>query len=239
MSIRLLQLLLKGCNDVLPKFTKIPSAALILTALFAGLVYLLAWSSIFTVSAITVKGAPTVETEATIVKISQLVPGQKLARVEPRAISHRISDLPWIKKVEISRNWIDGKVSILVTPRTPTAYFNGSTIDASGTIFTLPGYSGKDLPKVSASTPELGLSAISLFQGLPRTFRSQVLSLSAYNESNYSMQLSISGREVKILWGANEKSELKIQVIEALLALEENQNIRRIDVSAPHAPIVK
>ena len=37
----------------------------------------------------------------------------------------------------------------------------------------------------------------------------------------------------------NEKSELKIQVIKALTALQENRNIHRIDVSAPHAPIVK
>jgi hypothetical protein len=42
-----------------------------------------------------------------------------------------------------------------------------------------------------------------------------------------------------VQWGANEKSALKIEVINALIALEENKNIRRIDVSAPHAPIVK
>jgi hypothetical protein len=32
---------------------------------------------------------------------------------------------------------------------------------------------------------------------------------------------------------------LKAQVIDALLALPENKKVRRIDVSAPHAPIVK
>jgi hypothetical protein len=41
------------------------------------------------------------------------------------------------------------------------------------------------------------------------------------------------------LWGANEETALKIEVISALLALEENKKVRRIDVSAPHAPIVK
>jgi hypothetical protein len=53
------------------------------------------------------------------------------------------------------------------------------------------------------------------------------------------MQISLEGREIRVMWGANEKSALKIQVITALIALEENRNIRRIDVSAPHAPIVK
>lgn len=184
-------------------------------------------------------GAPTLESKNLIVKIADISVGQKLARVEPRAISHRISQLPWIKSVEISRNWINGRVGIAVTPRTPNAYFNGATIDSSGKIFTLPGFNGGELPKVSASTPRLGLSAIELFQSLPRDFKSHVISLSARNSSNFSMQVLLSGREMKVFWGKNEKSALKIRVIDALMKLEENKNIRRIDVSAPHAPIVK
>ena len=221
------------------KFSKIPLAGAIVIAVFAGLVYLFAWSSIFSVSSISITGAPTQETEKSITKISDIAIGQKLARVEPRAIAHRITQLTWIKRVNISRNWINGKVDIAVIPRTPTAYFNGSTIDASGTIFTLPGYSGGDLPHVSASTPQLGLAAIKLFQSLPGDFRSRVNSLSAHNDSNFAMQLTLAGKEIRVMWGKNEKSALKIQVINALIALEENKNIRRIDVSAPHAPIVK
>jgi cell division protein FtsQ len=223
----------------LRKFTKIPLTGVIVAALFAGLIYLFAWSSIFAVSAITITGAPTPETQSSILKIADVSQGQKLARVEPRAIAHRISHLTWIKKVEISRNWINGKVGIAITPRKPTAYFNGATIDSSGTIFTLPGFNGGELPRVSASTPQLGLSAITLFQGLPRDFKSRVISLSAHNASNFSMQVTLDNREIRVLWGKNEKSELKIQVIKALTALQENRNIHRIDVSAPHAPIVK
>lgn len=218
---------------------RLPLAGVVALALFAGLVYLFAWSPIFSVSAINVSGAPTPETQSAIVKIVDVASGSKLARVEPRAIAHRIEQLPWIKKVEISRNWINGKVGIAITPRTPTAYFNGATIDASGAIFSLPGFTGADLPRVSAPTPQLGLSAIALFQGLPQDFAKEIISLSAHNDSNYAMQISLDGRELRILWGKNEKSDLKIEVIRALGALEENKNIRRIDVSAPHAPIVK
>ena len=184
-------------------------------------------------------GAPTPDTEKTILQTAGVTPGQKLARVEPRAIAHHIENLTWIKSVEISRNWINGKVAIAITPRTPTAYFNGSTMDASGTVFTLPGFNGGELPRVSASTPELGLSAIALFQGLSPEFKKRVISLSAHNDSNLSSKKRHLHRKVRVLWGKNEKSELKIQVINSLIALEENKNIRRIDVSAPHAPIVK
>ena len=220
-------------------FSKAPLVVAIIAALFAGLVYLFAWSSIFAVSTVAITGAPTSETEKTISQIAAISSGQKLARVEPRAIAHRIEDLTWIKSVEISRNWINGEVEIVVTPRTPSAYFNGATMDASGTIFTLPGFEGADLPRVSAPTPELGLSAIELFQSLPEDFKSKVISLSAHNDSNIAMQIALDEREIRVLWGANEKSALKIEVINALVALEENKNIRRIDVSAPHAPIVK
>jgi cell division septal protein FtsQ len=223
----------------LRNFSKAPLVVAIIAALFAGLVYLFAWSSIFAVSTVAITGAPTSETEKTISQIAAISSGQKLARVEPRAIAHRIEDLTWIKSVEISRNWINGEVEIVVTPRTPSAYFNGATMDASGTIFTLPGFEGADLPRVSAPTPELGLSAIELFQSLPEDFKSKVISLSAHNDSNIAMQIALDEREIRVLWGANEKSALKIEVINALVALEENKNIRRIDVSAPHAPIVK
>ena len=235
----MLRLLPKGCSVALRNFSKAPLVGAIIAALFAGLVYLFAWSSIFAVSTVAITGAPTSETEKTISQIAAISPGLKLARVEPRAIAHRIEDLTWIKSVEISRNWINGEVDIVITPRTPSAYFNGSTMDASGTIFTLPGFEGADLPRVSAPTPELGLSAIELFQSLPEDFKSKVISLSAHNDSNIAMQIALDEREIRVLWGANEKSALKIEVINALVALEENKNIRRIDVSAPHAPIVK
>jgi len=223
----------------LRNFSKAPLVGAFIAALFAGLVYLFAWSSIFAVSTVAITGAPTAETEKSISQIANISTGQKLARVEPRAIAHRIEDLTWIKSVDISRNWINGEVEIVVTPRTPSAYFNGATMDASGTIFTLPGFEGADLPRVSAPTPELGLSAIELFQSLPEDFKSKVISLSAHNDSNIAMQIALDEREIRVLWGANEKSALKIEVINALVALEENKNIRRIDVSAPHAPIVK
>jgi uncharacterized protein YjaZ len=95
------------------------------------------------------------------------------------------------------------------------------------------------LPRVTAANTSLGLVAIDLFQNLPESMKSDVLSLSAYNESNFSLKIDRNQRQLQILWGANDQNELKLQVIDALLALPENKNIRRIDVSAPHAPIVK
>ena len=229
----------RDCTDVLRKFSRLSVSVSIAIALFAGLVYLFAWSSIFSVSWVSVSGSPTADSKRVVTKLIDIPVGEKLARVEPRAISARIKSIAWVKSVDISRHWLSGHVEINITPRIPSAYFNGSTIDESGKVFQLPGFSGASLPTVSAAQPKIGLAAIALFQSLPDSFRSQVTSLSAHDTSNFLLHISIDGRDVQIVWGKNEKTALKIQVIEALIALPENKNIRRIDISAPHAPIVK
>jgi cell division septal protein FtsQ len=223
----------------LPRVSRFSVATAVVVALFAGLVYLFAWSSIFSVSTVTVSGAPTPDSQSEVIALVNIAPGEKLARVEPRAIATRIDSIDWVNSVDISRHWLSGHVEIAVTPRVPAAYFNGSTIDSTGKVFLLPGFAGANLPTVSAAHPKIGVAAIALFQSLPETFKSQVTSLSAHDSSSFLLHLTIDGRDLRIAWGKNEKTALKIQVINALIALPENKNIKGIDISAPHAPIVK
>lgn len=223
----------------MPKVSRAPIVAGLIAIVFVGLIYLFAWSSVFTAKSVLIAGAPTPAAEQLVQKSSQVFIGQRIARIEPRSVAQRLRQLTWIEGVDVSRNWISGRVTIKVEPRIPSAYFEGKTIDSTGTIFELPGFSGEDLPNVSASSPELGVQAIALFRTLPKSFRSRILSLTAHNESNFTLRLENQDRELQVKWGANEKSGLKIQVFNALLKLPENQSIRRIDLSAPHAPIVK
>jgi hypothetical protein len=53
------------------------------------------------------------------------------------------------------------------------------------------------------------------------------------------LELDNAGKKLEVRWGDNSENELKFKVYQALLALPENATITRIDVSAPHAPIVK
>ena len=206
---------------------------------FCGLIYLIAWSNVFTVSEVVVSGSPTKESKELVLTTSKIEVGQKLARIEPRSAKNRLESLGWIKKVSISRDWLTGHVSIEVTARTPKAYYDGKTLDASGKIFELPGFEGGKLPQVTAATPALGIEAVALFRELPVEFRDQVLSLSALNEANFSMVINYKGRKLSVKWGANSENPLKVQVFQALLDLPENKRVKRIDLSAPHAPIVK
>ena len=90
--------------------------ALSIIVVLAGSTYILGYSSFFTVSSVEVIGSKRV-VDTGIVK------GQKLARVEPRAVATRLETLSWIESVDISRNWINGKVTVELKQRTPIATF--------------------------------------------------------------------------------------------------------------------
>ncbi|MBP6147643.1 MAG: FtsQ-type POTRA domain-containing protein [Candidatus Planktophila sp.] len=207
--------------------------------LFAALTYLFAWSSIFSVRSISATGAPAGVSEAALISKSEILIGEKLSRIEPRSIERSLEELSWIKSAAIERNWIKGSVAIAVIPRVAVGMYKGKAIDGSGTLFIAPGKIPAGLPQVSAASPKLGLAAIALFTNLPLEIRESIISVSAANENSISSWQEENGRNLKVTWGSVQNIDLKVTVLKALLALPENQSIKRVDLSAPHAPIVK
>ena len=211
-------------------------------AIFISLIYVVAWSPLFTVKSIEIVGSPTDAVKSEIARSSGVTTGQQLARVDPRSISHRLNEFAWISHVGVSRNWISGKVTMEISSRRPVALFNGRTIDSTGQLFDFPGSVESGLPIVSAASTQSGLGAIELFNSLPVDFRGQIQSLSAITDTTYLIRILNKARELKVIWGSNDGAadiSLKIKVFKALVERPENQKISRIDLSAPHAPIVK
>jgi cell division protein FtsQ len=206
---------------------------------FLALTYLFAWSPLLTVKTISTSGFPEGVSAESIVAKSGITIGEKMARIEPRSVEKLLGEISWVKTISVSRNWMKGDVAIELAERVPVGLYKGRAIDASGTLFELPGSTPANLPTVSAATPELGLSAITLFTELPNDLKESLLSLSASNSSSINSWHREPGRNVKITWGSVKELELKVSVYRALLTLPENKSIRRVDLSAPHAPIVK
>jgi cell division septal protein FtsQ len=209
-----------------------------------ALAYLLGWSPLFTVDKVTITGSPNSAVQSEIAKISQVEIGQKLARVNPSSVERKVSQIPWIKDVSLSRNWVSGEVDISLTPRKPLAFFNaqevpGQTIDEEGALFTLPGFTSTELALISAKSPESALKANELFIALPTDFRKTITSMSATSTNTFTFNSLYKGSEIRIRWGDSREISLKISVIGKLLELPENKAITLIDVVAPHAPIVK
>jgi cell division septal protein FtsQ len=210
-----------------------------LIIIFAALTYLFAWSPVFTVRTISTIGAPKDVSSAALIAKSDISIGEKLSRIEPRSVERSLSELSWVSKASVDRNWIEGAVTIEIVPRIAVGIYKGKAIDKSGTLFELPGKSPEGLPVVSASTPELGLEAISLFTSLPVELRLATVSVSASNTNAISSWQQQGSRKLKITWGSSSDLDLKVTVLQALLELPENKAIKRVDLSAPHAPIVK
>lgn len=210
----------------------------------AVLAYFLGWSSIFSVKKVEIAGAPTTAVQAEIENRSQIEVGQQLARVNPQSVARKIEKLAWVKDVAISRNWLSGVVAIEISPRVPLAFFNsdqvpGQTIDEEGELFSLPGYTNPDLALISAKSPDSALKANELFTALPEKFRRSITLMMATSTNTFTLNSTLEGRDIRIRWGDSQDMALKISVINSLLKLPENKQIKMIDVVAPHAPIVK
>jgi hypothetical protein len=83
------------------------------------------------------------------------------------------------------------------------------------------------------------LKANELFTQLPENFRKNITSMMASSTNTFTLNSTLEGRDIRIRWGDNQEMDLKISVINSLLKLPENKQIKVIDVVAPHAPIVK
>ena len=206
--------------------------SLLAIALLAGASYALGWSTLFTVSSVEIKG-----TTAYLPMTVQV--GEKLARVEPRAVASTYEKIDFIQDAKVSRNWISGKVTIAITPRRPIAMYNDQAIDALGKAFVAPGKSETSLPKIQAIDVAAALVAANFFNSLPDAIKSALVVLKVRSTGAYVLEVNVEGRIIEIGWGQSTDNDLKAKVYKALLAQPENALVKRIDLSAPHAPIVK
>ena len=207
-------------------------------ALFASLAlltiatYILGWSSLFTVSSVEITGTKTQLS-------SGISKGEKLARIEPRAIAAKFETLDWVADAKVSRNWINGKVSIEITERTPIAIFNNIVFDSKGNSFALRGTPSLPLVQIQASDLVAAKKAVTFFSSLPADLKSALMVVKVRSSGSLVLEVNNAGKNLEIRWGDDSDNELKLKVYKALIALPENASIKRVDVSAPHAPIVK
>ena len=200
--------------------------------MFGSAAYILGWSTLFTVSSVEITGTKTfINTEIKI--------GERLARVEPRSIIAELERIKWIRSVEVSRNWVSGKVSIAIVERTPIAIFNKQVIDEEGVSFPLLNQSIQGLPHIQATDIDAAIKAAKFYNSLPKEFADAITTLKVATGESYSLAMSQGKKSIEIVWGQDEENSLKVRVYKALIARPENFKIHRVDLSAPHAPIVK
>lgn len=213
----------------------------LLLLILATFAYALGWTSLFTVKEVRVSGAPT-PTQSLLIR--QSVPlGEKMARLEPRSVSNSLKKYNWLDHAQVTRNWLNGSVSIQVWTRWPVAVFRGKLIDRDGVLFDLPNHKFYSLPKILNAESSSAKLAIDLLVELPVDIRSEVIEVSTQGAHTAVFKIHSSllkpPRNVTVIWGDLTDTALKVRVFKALLALPENAHVGTVNVSAPHAPIVK
>ena len=151
----------------------------------------------------------------------------------------KFEKLDWVLEARVTRNWINGKVLIELTERTPVARYNNTVIDSTGKSFVLRGSPSTNLVQIQAKDLAAAIKAVTFFTSLPSDLKSTLTVVKVRSTGALVLVVNNAGKDLEIRWGIDGDNELKLKVYKALIALPENAAIKRVDVSAPNAPIVK
>jgi len=206
--------------------------------IIATLAFLFGWTNLFTVKSVSVSGSPNTQITKQVLLIADIKKGEKLARVEPRSISSKLAlaGIDWIENVKISRNWINRNVNIDLSARVAIAKAGERYIDQGGVLFTSPVQVNEALVEIEAKDDAARAAAVELFLALPSELRNKIVTLSASTSNNFQFALN---DDLKINWGSNSNTEVKVKIYKALIDLPENKKINQMDVSDPTKPTVK
>ncbi|WP_244246919.1 cell division protein FtsQ/DivIB [Nocardioides euryhalodurans] len=212
-------------------------AGLLLVALVAGGAWLLWFSSVLAVKQVEVSGAGTLGADQ-VRAVAAVPEGEALASVDLTAVQARVQALADVRSAQVTRHWPD-TVTIDVVERTPVAVVEiGGRLrglDVEGVVFRDYRTAPDGLPRVEtpADTGRDALQeAAGVISALPGDIADKVDHVEVATVDQISLELR-DGRTV--IWGSADESDLKAEVLDALLPQEGST----YDVSVPGQPAVR
>lgn len=202
-------------------------------ALVAAVVYVIGFSPVLAVTRVTISGTD-VASEEQVAAAAAVPLGTPMVRLDLAGIAERVSGLPPVAEVTVTRHWPD-LVEIAVTERVARLAVESGTgyliADATGVVFDTAKSLPKGLVKVEADPRDRQTLADAgvVFSSLSAATAERVASIEARGRDSITLRLRGGAR---VFWGSAEQSELKAQVIDVLL--EEGGSV--FDVSAPAYP---
>jgi cell division protein FtsQ len=185
------------------------------------------------VNTITVQGA-TVTSSDQLIGAAGIEKGTPMMRVDVRAATARLADLPQLASVDVARSW-PRTVVLSVTERSPVAVQKTDggwdLLDANGVAFVVSTERPKDLPVVLRSADEMTNTAmLRALSGMTPEIRAQVATISASSPS--TIRVTMRKTDAEVNWGSAQDSEYKSQVLTVLLSTKAGW----YDVSNPDTP---
>ncbi len=209
---------------------------ILLVALAGFLVWLFLLSTTFSAYETVVEGEQLLTSDA--IKEAAAVPKNvPLARLDTGAIRERVEELPEVRTADVSVDYPNA-VRIEVSERVAIYQLAKDRafawIDAEGVEFRTGQARSKTLPEVKLSRDgaRIRRDVATVATHIPEAARKQVTLIRA--KSVDRIEVSLEDRR-SIVWGSADESELKSEVLEALLSVD----AKVYDVSAPTHPTTK
>jgi cell division protein FtsQ len=211
--------------------------AVAVVAALAGLTWVVAFSPALAASKVEVRGVTSLSADE-VLAAADVPIGTPLARLDVAPVVARVSSLPSVSSVDVSRAWPQ-TVVITVTERRAAYALSGpgtavDLVDASGTPFRTVPSAPDGLLTVTVSVRDqrtLG-DAATVVAALPASIREHTTSMSV--ESVDRIVIHLDGSRT-LIWGSAQQSEMKAQVAGALVQTRATV----YDVSAPSHPATR
>jgi cell division protein FtsQ len=213
------------------------TAIVLVLALLCGSLWLVYFSNVLVTKRVNIVGVHNL-TPTQVSFAAQIPLGVPLARQDLDAIAARTTTLPAIESATATRDW-PNSVTVRVIERRPVIAVHETdgyvVVDKFGVAFqtqpTLP--PDVVLTDLSRGNVPLLSEVATVAAALPNKLRGRVNLITASGRDSIALILG-SGR--KVIWGSSADSELKAEVVAALLKRKPKSSI---DVSSPHNPAVR
>ncbi len=146
--------------------------------------------------------------------------GKPLLRVPTSQVSSTLKkENPWIKQIEVKREFPRG-IAVHLTLRKPVAKTaQGTLVDLEGKVFPAKGFEASKLVTAGNScrgsqTSDCWQAVASVLESLPPEVKQKIVQAQAVRIESVELQLD-SG--AKVIWGANRDNKKKAQVLAVLL----------------------
>lgn len=209
-----------------------------LTVVALAATWLVAFSSVFGVRSVIVRGTQLLSAHQ-VEDAARISHGTPLLRLNEAAVTRRIEQLPEVGSAEVTTSF-PSTVTITITERVPVGYLkqgNGFVlVDHTGEQYRTTGTRPAKLPLFvvpsGADARSSGGALAIVAAALPARIRAKTASIQALNPQAITLVLK-DGRVVQ--WGSADRSTEKARVLVALLPHAAAQ----LDVSNPDQPFTR
>ncbi|GAA2101026.1 cell division protein FtsQ/DivIB [Actinomadura alba] len=219
-----------------PNRWKVICVALLVVCVLTTAAWVLLGSRLLVVRDVHVTGVKILPRDR-VVTTARVPLGTPMVRMDTDVIRDRVERLPEVESASVVRRW-PATVRIVVRERVPVVVVERAhkfyEMDRYGVIVVTTSRRPAGLPTLMVANPSAAdpatAAALRVRGDLPARFARRLAQIEASSPESVTLRFK-SGTTV--VWGAAERSEEKVRLIDALLATPEGRAARIVDVSSP------